>query len=49
MSYKVVLQYQHDEWPSIMNPGLLNIEMPVKFNQWAGGCTGRNATVYDCY
>ena len=48
-SYKVVLQYQHDEWPSIMNSGLLNTDMPVMFNQWAGGCTARNATVYDCY
>jgi len=25
MSYKVVLQYQHDEWSSVTNPGLLNI------------------------
>ena len=25
MRYKVVLQYQHDEWSSVTNPGLLNI------------------------
>ena len=23
--------------------------MPVKFNKPAGGCSGRNATVFDCY
>jgi len=28
MSYKVVLQYQHDEWSSVTNPGLLNIGLP---------------------